>query len=210
MTLQVTSSGPTRQEAPANIGFITPHGEPDTLAHYAGPLLVVQLVRYFGCLPCQRYLEDLDGRAPELQALGARAVAIGGSADYQARWLLERGVKMPLLLDPEQRFREWAGMGDLSPRQAMSLTGMRNYVGAILAGYGLQRPTQDRQKSPGVVVLSGSLDLVWSYEGTALGDYPPVDALIATVAELSASVGERPDASKVESRPDGSPRPPEG
>jgi peroxiredoxin len=81
-------------------------GTAASLAVFAGPLLVVQLVRYFGCLPCQQGLIDLDRAAHEITLLGAVAVAVGGSADYQARWLRhERGVKIPLLLDPAQRLR---------------------------------------------------------------------------------------------------------
>ncbi len=207
MTLEAVPSGPARQDAPGDIDFVTPHGEPDTLAHYAGPLLVIQLVRYFGCLPCRQYLEELDGRAQELEALGARALAIGGSADYQARWLAERGVRMPLLLDPEQRFREWVGMGELSSRQLMSVAGMRSYASAVRNGYRLQKPTQDRKKSPGVVVLSEELELLWTHEGKAMGDYPPLGDLIATVTELATEQRDRARDEEIASRPDRGARP---
>lgn len=90
---------------PLDLELRTPAGEPARLGdHLTAPVTVVQLVRYFGCLPCQEWLIDLD-RAAAAENLGA--LAIGGSADYQATWLKEeRGVRMPLLLDPDHRFRE--------------------------------------------------------------------------------------------------------
>jgi hypothetical protein len=63
-------------------------------------------VRYFGCLPCQDWLLKLSQATPSLTSLDASAIAVGGSADYQARWLRDEwGVQMPLVLDPQHRFR---------------------------------------------------------------------------------------------------------
>jgi len=87
---------------PADLTVITPEGDPVPVANpVTGRLLVVQLVRYFGCLPCQDWLLQLDQLAPSLSECGVSAAAIGGSADYQARWLRdEQGVGVPLFLDP--------------------------------------------------------------------------------------------------------------
>ena len=167
--------------------LFTPDGRSVMLDEYAGAVLVVQFVRYFGCLPCQVYLRDLDERSGELAALGARAIAVGGSADYQARWLRDGGIAIPLLLDPDQRFRERVGFGDLSGRQLLSFRSMRNYLSAILAGVRPKRPTADAKRSPGIAVFDAGLDLRWTHEGTALGDYPPLEAVLAAVRSIATS-----------------------
>jgi len=54
-----------------------PNGNPTTLGDFGADPLVVILVRYFGCLPCQEFVRDLDGsldRFPE----GTRVIAVGG------------------------------------------------------------------------------------------------------------------------------------
>ena len=88
--LSETMSTPTRTASAPEVGpprravgsleLVTPDGAPVRLDDFAGPTLVVQFVRYFGCLPCQVYLRQLDGRAAELAAVGAHAIAVGGSA----------------------------------------------------------------------------------------------------------------------------------
>ena len=93
---------PERPRLPDDlIPLLTASGRTTTLAVYSGRTLVVQLVRYFGCLPRQEYLRELDRRKAELEAMGAVAVAVGSSADYQSRQLRESGIAMPLLLDPD-------------------------------------------------------------------------------------------------------------
>lgn len=156
----------------------TPDGEPASLAAFAGEALVIQLVRYFGCLPCQVYLRSLDAREADLARLGVRAVAVGGSADYQARWLQETGVTMPLLLDPAQRVRDLVGLENLSARQLLAPRGVRSYLGAVAAGVRPRRPTRDAMRSPGIAIADRAHVVRWVYRGTALGDYPPIELVI--------------------------------
>lgn len=159
----------------AGIPLLTPDGEPTSLAAFTGTPLVIQFVRYFGCLPCQAYLRALDERAGELHAMGVKPIAVGGSADYQARWLRDTGVAMSLLLDPDQRLREAVGFGSLSGRQLMAPRGLRSYAAAVLSGIRPQRITADVMRSPGIAILDAKHDVRWTYEGTALGDYPSLD-----------------------------------
>jgi peroxiredoxin len=166
------------------VPLLTPDGEPASLAAFAGDALVIQLVRYFGCLPCQVYLRSLDARQGELAAMGVRAVAVGGSADYQARWLRETGVTMPLLLDPEQRLRAQVGMGSLSARQLLAPRGVRAYLGAVAAGVRPRRPTLDATRSPGIAVTDRRHAVRWSHEGAALGDYPPLGLVLDAAARV--------------------------
>ncbi len=165
----------------ADIALLTPDGEATSLSAFAGTPLLIQFVRYFGCLPCQAYLRELDTRADAFAALGVKVVAVGGSADYQARWLRDTGVTMPLLLDPAQQLRDAVGFGSLSGRQLMAPRGLRRYAAAVLSGIRPQRITGDLMRSPGVAILDASHDLRWTYEGTALGDYPSLDEVLDAV-----------------------------
>lgn len=169
---------------PHDIPLLTPDGVETTIAEHAGPVLVIQLVRYFGCLPCQVYLRALDREADRLADVGARPLAIGGSAPHQARWLRDTGVAMPLLLDPGGRFREWVGIGDLSARQLLAPAGLRRYASAVLSGVPIRRPTDDVRRAPGIAILDRSLAVRWSQAGTSLGDYPPIDAVIAVARDV--------------------------
>lgn len=64
---------------------------------------------------------------------------------------------------------------------------MHNYLSAILAGVRPKRPTADAKRSPGIAIFDAGLDLRWTYEGTALGDYPPLEAVLAAVRSIATS-----------------------
>ncbi|MHB1487743.1 MAG: redoxin domain-containing protein [Acidimicrobiales bacterium] len=175
----------------ATLVLADPTGAPVELTDLAGPLLVVQLVRYFGCLPCQEWLVSLDAAAEEMQTLGAQPLAVGGSADYQARYLQEtRGVSMPLLLDPAQHFRDAVGVGDLGVR-LLDPRGLVSYGRSLAHGFRPQRVTRDTARAPGVVILDQQLSVRWRYEGRRIGDYPPLPAVIDALTRLSGNPGPR-------------------
>lgn len=166
------------------IPLATADGDARTLEAFTSPLLVVQLVRYFGCLPCQEWLVGLDALTAELSALGAQPLAIGGSADYQARWLRdEKGVGMPLLLDPEQRFRDAVGVGRLGAR-LLDPRGAPSYLRAMRHGYRPRAITKDTVQAPGVVVLDRRRQVVWKHVGQRIGDYPPLATLVEAVGRV--------------------------
>ena len=146
----------------------------------------MQLVRYFGCLPCQQWLIELDRESAQLATLGARAVAVGGSADYQARWLRQqKGVRMPLLLDPEQRLRAALGVGTIGAG-LLNPRGLAAYAGALRYGLRPQRITRDTVQAPGVVILDTTLTERWRHVGTRIGDYPPLGVVLDAVAAVAA------------------------
>jgi len=158
-----------------------PDGGATTLAASAGDLLVFQLVRYFGCLPCQQWLVKLDRAAPQLHALGARPLAIGGSADYQAQWLHNgRDVTMPLLLDPGQRVRDALQLSPIGVR-LLDPRGLASYGRALRAGFRPQRITRDTVQAPGVVIVDTHGEVCWQHIGRRIGDYPPLADVIAAV-----------------------------
>jgi peroxiredoxin len=163
---------------PRSVTLHDPDGRPVPFSELTADPLVVILVRYFGCLPCQAYLQDIEAARRRLPPQ-ARAVAVGGSADYQARWLRDnQGIDMPLLLDPHQHIRTIAELGDLTRRQLLSPHGAANYVQAMRRGLRPQKITKDTVRSPGVAIFGPDLQLTWTYEGRMLGDYPTVDEVV--------------------------------
>lgn len=177
---------PPPPQAIAAIALADPDGDPTTLGEFGADPLVAVLVRYFGCLPCQEFVRDLDGELDRFPS-GTRVIAVGGSADYQARWLRDtKGVQMPLLLDPDQEVRAVAGVGDLTARQMSSFGGASNYVKSLVRGFRPQVPTADAMKAPGIVVFDSDFNVTWVHHGEMLGDYPNVDELIERVESLTA------------------------
>lgn len=168
--------------------LLTPAGGGASLGDLAtGEWLVIQLVRYFGCLPCQEWLIALDAAAPDLAARGIRAAAIGGSADYQARWLRDdRGVQMPLLLDPGHGLRDALGAGEPLGARLADPRGVAAYVGALARGARPQRITSDTVRRPGVVVLDRDLTVRWMHVGRRIGDYPPLGDVLEVVRKLAS------------------------
>ncbi len=168
--------------------LLKPGGELARLGDLAeGEWLVIQLVRYFGCLPCQEWLIALDAAAPNLAAQGIRAAAIGGSADYQARWLRDdRGVQMPLLLDPGHGLRDALGAGAPLGARLADPRGLAAYAGALARGVRPQRITSDTVRRPGVVILDGDLTVRWTHVGRRIGDYPPLGDVLEVVRSLAS------------------------
>ncbi len=176
----------TISTVPLNLALLTPEGAPvalgDVLTHR---LTVVLLVRYYGCLPCQEWLIGLDSAAADLASQDVGAVAIGGSADYQATWLREeRGVNLPLLLDPDQGFRDHVGATKRLTWRLADPRGAAAYTRSMAHGFRPQRITRDTVRSPGVVVLDQTGAVRWRHLGTRIGDYPALDDVRATVARL--------------------------
>jgi len=162
-------------------------GEPTTLSDVLDHrLTVVQLVRYFGCLPCQEWLTELDDAAPRLAEHDIAVTAIGGSADYQAQWLRdERGVTMPLLLDPDQGFRDAVGAGKPLGVRMLNPKGAAAYARSLRHGFRPQKITRDTVRSPGVVVLDRDGNVRWQHIGTRIGDYPAVQVVERAATDLA-------------------------
>jgi len=180
---------------PTDISLSGPDGEavPVTALAEEG-FVVVQLVRYFGCLPCQDWLSELDAAAADLAASGVGAAAVGGSVDYQARWLRdERGIRMPLYLDPDHAFRaavsadERLGLRLLNPRGAAA------YTRSMRRGFRPQKITRDTVLAPAVVILDQAMMVRWRHVGERIGDYPPLREVERAAVELAERSGVNPD-----------------
>lgn len=121
----------------------------------------------------------------ELAAAGADLVAIGGAFDFQARALRDDVVPVTLLLDPQHRFRKSVDFGRLTMRQLLGRDSQRRYVRALReARQGAIRP-RDAHQAPGVVILTPDQRVAWRRKGESLGDYPPLDEVLAALKTLT-------------------------
>jgi hypothetical protein len=183
----MTSDDRTSTSVPTDLTLADPTGGPvplhEVLAGHR--VTVVQLVRHFGCLPCQEWCVALDRAAPRLASLGVGAVVVGGSADYQARWLKqEKGVHTPLLLDPDQRLRDAVGATEPLGLRLLDVRGAAAYARSLRRGYRPQAITRDTVRSPGVVILDAGGRLLWQHAGKRIGDYPPLADVVAASESL--------------------------
>ena len=145
----------------------------------------VQLVRYFGCLPCQEWLVSLDAAAGQVERYGARPIAVGCSADYQARYLQElRGVTIPLLVDSDQQVRDVLDIENLGFR-LLDPRGLISYGRALAGDYRPQRVTRDTVRAPGVVILDHNLSVRWQFEGNRIDNYPQLSSALVAVQHLA-------------------------
>lgn len=172
---------------PPDLTVLTPEGDPVPVSSLVtGRLLVVQLVRYFGCLPCQDWLMQLDKLAPSLSEHGVSVAAVGGSADYPARWLRdEQGVGVPLFLDPDHQFRSAVGLDKRLGLKLLDPRGAAAYTRSLKKGLRPQHITRDTVQAPGVVILDQHHNVCWQYRGQRIGDYPPMHELEQAVLKLA-------------------------
>lgn len=113
---------------------------------------------------------------------------MAGHADYQARWLRdEQGITdVALLLDPEQRLRRAVDLGRLGYLRMLSPASIRHYLAAFGSGQRPGRIVEGHDLRPGVVLMDPAGRAVRVWRGRSLGDYPPVDEVLA---ELAARAG---------------------
>ena len=138
--------------------------------------------------PCQDWLIGLDSAAGRLAELGASPIAIGGSADFQARWLAsERGVTMPLPLDPDHLLRTVVGAERPLGLRMADPRGIAFYARSVARGNRPKRITRDTVRAPGVVILGPDLEVLWVHVGTRIGDYPPLEEVIDEVRVLASA-----------------------
>ncbi len=176
-----------RFPVPADLTVTTPEGDPVPVSSLVtGRFLVVQLVRYYGCLPCQDWLMQLDQLAPSLAEHGITTAAVGGSADYQAQWLRdEKGIRTPLFLDADHQFRSAVGLDKRLGLKLLDPRGAAAYTRSLKKGLRPQAITRDTVQAPGVVILDQHHNVCWQHRGQRIGDYPAMSELEKAALRLA-------------------------
>ena len=133
-------------------------------------------------MPCREFLAQLREHHHTFTTRGAAVIAVGGAADYQAQHLQDNGYPFPLLLDPDGKLRHALGIEtQLSRKELASWASIRNYVSAIRHQRQGKISRAHAEDRPAVAIVDADLRLTWGHVGTALGDYPTIDHIIAAL-----------------------------
>lgn len=135
-------------------------------------------------MPCRAYLAQLREAEPEIAAIGARVVGVATGADYQARQLIEAGVPFPLLLDPDRNLYRALGLDHIRWHRFLQPATWRRYLRAS-RGARQGRLTGDLRQAPGVAIIDTERRLRYLHRGTTLGDYPPLEEVLAALREIA-------------------------
>ncbi|OGL10025.1 MAG: hypothetical protein A3I14_17015 [Candidatus Rokubacteria bacterium RIFCSPLOWO2_02_FULL_73_56] len=141
-------------------------------------------------MPCLAYLARVREAYPAVTALGARLVAVGTGSEAQAGELAARGLPFPCLVDATGALYEALGLGRVGWRTALDPATYASYWRAWRAGARRGRVTGDWRRLSGVAVLDAAGRLAWLHRARTIGDYPPVDAVLAALRGLAG--GARP------------------
>ena len=127
-------------------------------------------------------------RQDRLDSLGVSLIAVGTREDYQARSLIDQGIGVELLLDPEDEIRQLLGAAArfewwrlLHPAGAVS------YAKAVGQAKRFDPIWAEANQRPGILLLDAQLEIAWTRMGSRIGDYPTADEVIDTVASAIRS-----------------------
>ncbi len=137
-------------------------------------------------MPCRDFLAQLREVEPEITALGARVIGVGTGADFQARHLMESGVPFPLLVDPERNLYRALELEHIAFKKWFQpSTWTRYFRGARRGRQG--KLTGDLRQTPGVAIIDPQPRLRYLHRGTTLGDYPPIEDVLAALRSMTSS-----------------------
>jgi NAD(P)-dependent dehydrogenase (short-subunit alcohol dehydrogenase family) len=132
----------------------------------------------------------LRDRIDEIRARGAELVIVGnGAPHFAAAFREDYQLDCPLLVDPELRAYRAAGLRRgrveaLSPRLPL------NALRALRAGSRQGAIQGDPWQLGGVFVIQRDAELAYRYVSGEAGDHPPVDDVLAALADDAARVEE--------------------
>ncbi|MDV8009184.1 redoxin domain-containing protein [Rhodococcus sp. IEGM 1318] len=146
--------------------------------------VVVPLVRYYGCMPCRAFLQELEKLRRDFETAGVRIVAVGGAADYQARNLMDNGIDYWLLLDPSHALYEALDVRRIHWWMLLYPRTWWRYLSTIhRARQG--RITGHPLQAPGLAIIDTDRTIRFLYRGRTLGDYPSPAAVLSEARRLT-------------------------
>lgn len=128
----------------------------------------------------------------EIEQLGAGAIAVGTGAESQARHLMENGfercsVPFPLLVDPDANLYRALDIGRVGWSHWLRRDVLARYARGWRRGARPGRVSGDPRRLSGVAVVDPDRRLRWLHRSAAVGDYPPVDRVLAVLRDLTPS-----------------------
>jgi peroxiredoxin len=124
---------------------------------------------------------------PQIEALGARALAVATGAGFQARQLMRDGLPFPALVDPDKHLYRALGIERISWDQWFRPSTWRRYLAALGGGQRQGRLTGDVLQAPGVVILNASGTIRYLHRGRTLADYPPLGDILDALRVVTST-----------------------
>ncbi len=124
---------------------------------------------------------------PAVQALGARVVAVGTGAAFQARQLMRDGMPFPCLVDADAALHRALGIGRVGFRALLDPATYANYWRAWRRGARQGRVTGDPSRLSGVAILDAGGSLRWRHVASTVGDYPPLASVVERLRQVAGS-----------------------
>lgn len=140
-------------------------------------------------MPCLGYLAQVCEAYPEVERLGAGAIAVGTGADFQARRLMDQGiagraVPFPLLVDPDANLYRALDIGRVRWGHWLRRDVLARYGRAWRGGARPGKVTGDARRLSGVAVVDPDRRVRFLHRSESVGDYPPVEDLLAVLRGL--------------------------
>jgi hypothetical protein len=121
---------------------------------------------------------------PAIEGLGARVVAVGTGAEFQARGLMDAGMPFPCVVDAGAALYRALGFGRAGLRAMLAPAMYRNYWRAWRRGSRQGRLTGDPRRLSGVAILDAAGRLRWRHAASTIGDYPAVATVVGELRRL--------------------------
>lgn len=121
----------------------------------------------------------------EIEKLGARVIAIGTGADWQAQRLMDEGMPFPCLVDPEANLYRALDIGRMGWADLLRPDLWRNYIDAFRHGGRQGRVTGDIRRLSGIAIIDPERTVRWLHRSATAGDYPPLAVVLTALADIT-------------------------
>ncbi len=137
---------------------------------------------------CREQAARITQLAPTLRASGVSTVLIGTGSPAQARrFAVERGLSVPVWVDPERASYDRAGLIRGFGATLGNLAVWRNGLRAAREGFRQGATAGDPWQNGGVLVVDAAGEVVWSHRSEVAGDHPADADILAAVAALGSA-----------------------
>lgn len=152
-----------------------------------GPL-VISFMRHFGCTFCREHLEHLRGSYPDIRGAGGDVVAVFQyGAEATRDYCDGRQLPFGCVGDPLRAAYAELDIRRGTARQLYGWAVARRVIPAVRAAGGTRSPQGgDIAQLPGTFVVASSGRVVLAHYSANAADNPPMEMVLAAVAEAAA------------------------
>lgn len=143
-------------------------------------------------MPCKRFLSQLAKAQDEIEALGAGVVAVGRTSQEQAARLESRWVPYPCLVDRRGTLYKALGIRRYHPKELLEPAKLWSLIRGYAKGFAngvMQGKPAGTNQLPGVAIVDADSKLHYLHDGSAIGDYPPVEEVLEALRRVVGDDG---------------------